>query len=142
MAIINAAGAGVVDDVSATSWPWPGDSALDRARRIANSLLALLPDDERAQHVATAHRYGETWLGEASVLEGPDDPVTTERAAEIAHVSQDVIRQWACMPHPDDPGRPLLPRWRRRGRQMTYLAGEVRAAMAVVDRAKRQRATG
>ena len=40
-------------------WPWPEDTALERARRIANSLIALLPPDEATIHIATAHRLGD-----------------------------------------------------------------------------------
>lgn len=102
-------------------WPWPGDTATERARRIANSLLALLSADEASVHIATAHRLGETWLGERLLTYTPDQAITTAQAAELLSVSRDVIRQWACAPHPDDPDRPLLPRAGRRGRQQTYL---------------------
>lgn len=102
-------------------WPWPGDTATERARRIANSLIALLPPDEAAIHIATAHRLGESWLGARLLTYTPDRAITTEQAAELLSVSRDTIRQWACTPHPDDPNRPLLPRAGRRGRQQTYL---------------------
>lgn len=102
-------------------WPWPEDTALERARRIANSLIALLPPDEATIHIATAHRLGESWLGARLLAYTPDQAITTTQAAELLSVSRDVIRQWACAPHPQDPSRPLLPRAGRRGRQQTYL---------------------
>jgi hypothetical protein len=123
--------------VTAASWPWPGDTALDRARRIANSLLALLPEADREQHVATAHQLGETWLGERLLTHTPDQAVTTREAASLASVSEDVIRRWACTPHPSQSGRMLLPRAGRRGRSMTYIVRNVLEASAAVSRARR-----
>ena len=79
----------------AGDWPWPGDTPLERARRIANSLLALLPDpDERAGYIAIARRFGETWLGESLVLHDDTDIVTTAEAADIAYVRPGTIRRW------------------------------------------------
>jgi hypothetical protein len=83
-----------------TGWPWPGDTSLERARRIACSLLALLPDpDERAGYIAIARRYGETWLGESLVLHDDTAVVTTAEAADIAHVHPGVIRRWHSEGH-------------------------------------------
>lgn len=76
------------------SWPWPGDTTLDRARRIANSLLALLPAEERERHVATAHRLGETWLGGDLLRWTLDDVVSTAEAAGIIHVKPSTVRKW------------------------------------------------
>jgi len=76
-------------------WPWPGDTPLERARRIANSLLALMPDpDERAGYIAIARRFGETWLGESLVLHDDTAIVTTAEAADIAYVRPGTIRRW------------------------------------------------
>lgn len=75
-------------------WPWPEDLPVDRARRIANSLLALLPDDEAARHVATARRLGETWLGANLLRFDVTDVVTTAEAAELVHVGASTIRKW------------------------------------------------
>jgi excisionase family DNA binding protein len=75
-------------------WPWPGDTQLDRARRIANSLLTLLPGDEQPMWQARAHGLGETWLGEDLIRWSVDDVVTTQEAAAILHVSDSTIRKW------------------------------------------------
>lgn len=80
--------------MSSIGWPWPGDTALDRARRIANSLLALLPDAEQARHVATAHQLGETWLGADLLRWTPDDIVSTVEAAGLVHMLPSTVRKW------------------------------------------------
>ena len=65
-----------------------------------------------------------------------DRAAMREKAAELVRVHPDTIRKWACAKHPDDRGRPLLPRFKRRGRERTYLAGHVLEAAAVVRRAQ------
>lgn len=80
--------------MATAAWPWPGDTALDRARRIANSLLALLPVDDRPLLVTQAHAFGETWLGESLLRWTPDDIVTTAEAAELVHMKPSTIRKW------------------------------------------------
>lgn len=75
-------------------WPWPEDLPVDRARRIANSLLALLPDGEAARHIVTARRLGESWLGANLLRFEITDVVTTAQAAELVHVGASTIRKW------------------------------------------------
>ena len=118
-------------------WPWPRDTALERARRIANSLLSLLPEAERGVWTARAHALGETWLGERLVTYTPDQALDTHRAADLAGVPEYEIRRWACRRHPEDPARSLLPRAGRQGRQQTYLARNVLDAAAAVRRTRR-----
>jgi hypothetical protein len=76
------------------TWPDPADTATERARRIANSLLALLPADERPVWIERAHRLGETWLGGDLVRWTPTDVVTTAEAAGLVHVKASTIRKW------------------------------------------------
>jgi len=105
-------------------WPWPADLPVDRARRIANSLLAQLHQldpAEAARNVAAAHRLGETWFGSTLVAYESDEAITTKQAAELLCVSEGVIRLWACTPHPTRPGQMLLARAGRRGRAQTYI---------------------
>ena len=105
-------------------WPWPQDLPVDRARRIANSLLAQLDHldhDEAAHNVAAAHRLGQTWLGSTLVTYEPDQAITTRQAAALLCVSEGVIRMWACTQHPTRPGQALLARAGRRGREQTYI---------------------
>jgi hypothetical protein len=122
-----------------TKWPWPGDNATERARRIANSLLALLPAEERPVWTARAHDLGETWLGETLLRWTADDAITGDEAAQLVHVSADTIRQWATLRHPEDPQRKLLPRFKMRGRHRTYLVRDVLDASAAVRRGRLRR---
>lgn len=105
--------------MSNATWPWPGDTALDRARRIANSLLVLLPEPDREQHVATAHQLGETWLGGDLLRWTVDDIVSTAVAAGIVHVQPPTIRKW----HSERCGLPNCGRGRYRvGDVLDYAA--------------------
>lgn len=113
--------------MTAASWPWPGDTALDRARRIANSLLALLPDGERERHVATAHQLGETWLGGDLLRWTVDDIVSTAEAAGIVHVKDSTIRKW----HSEPGGLPNCGRGRYRVGDVLDYAALKRARRAV-----------
>lgn len=120
-------------------WPWPADLPVDRARRIANSLLAELAEirpEHARQHVAAAHRLGQTWLGSTLVTHEPDQAITTREAAEMLCVSEGVIRLWACTPHPTRPDVMLLARAGRRGRQQTYIVRNLLNAAYEASRAK------
>lgn len=75
-------------------WPWPGDNATDRARKIANSLLSLLPAPDREATIRQARAVGETWLGANLLRWTPDDVITTNEAAELLHVKASTIRKW------------------------------------------------
>lgn len=75
-------------------WPWPGDTPTERARRIATSLLGLLPAEERDRAVRQARAVGETWLGAQLLRWEPTDVVPTVAAAELAGVSPSTIRWW------------------------------------------------
>ena len=75
-------------------WPWPGDTPTERARRIANSLLMLLPADERPVWTARAHAIGETWLGETLVRWTADDVVPPGEAARLVHRTTADLRKW------------------------------------------------
>lgn len=86
-------------------WPWPDDTPCERARRIANSLLALLPDEEQARHIRTARRLGETWLGVELLRWTPTDVVTTAQAAELLHVGASTIRKWHSLGYLPNHGR-------------------------------------
>lgn len=78
-------------------WPWPGDTPTERARRIANSLLMLLPADERPVWTARAHAIGETWLGETLVRWTADDVVPPGEAARLVHKTTADLRKWVQM---------------------------------------------
>lgn len=75
-------------------WPNPADTALERSRRIATTLLALLPPEERVVWAARAHALGETWLSASLVRWQNDDVVPTKVAAELVHMKPSTIRKW------------------------------------------------
>ena len=114
-------------------WPWPGDNAVARARKVAQAYRQALGLQNRAlrdELDETMREYGETWVGEQEISYAGDgmDALTTAQAAELAHVPAYEIQRWAGMPHPDIPGRQLLPRFGKSGRSCTYLARDVVAA--------------
>jgi hypothetical protein len=118
-------------------WPNPLDTPLDRARRIAGMYRARLRAlDAAACDVLdeTAVSFGEGWMLEREETIADDQEVTTAEAAHLACVHPDVIRRWACMPHPDHPDRPLLARFGWRGRERTYVAKKVREARKLAGR--------
>lgn len=119
-----------------TTIPFPRLPPVERARRIANTLLALLPDAERDTMTARAHALGETWLGATLLTYTDDQAITTRQAAELLCVSEGVIRNWACTAHPEDPDRPLLPRAGRTGRHQTYLVRNLLDASSAVRRTR------
>lgn len=75
-------------------WPWPADTDTERARKIANSLLALLPADQCDQAIRQARAVGQTWLGASLLRWDRTDVVTTSEAAELAGVRPSTIRWW------------------------------------------------
>lgn len=128
--------------MNAGRWPHPTDTALDRARKVAlmyRAALGTCSPAMRDQCDATAAGFGETWMLDRPQLVDPDQALTTAQAAELVHVQPHTIRQWACRDHPDQPGQPLLPRFKRVGRERTYLARDVLAAAVAVRRTQHAR---
>jgi hypothetical protein len=119
------------------AWPNPVDTPLDRARRIAGmyrARLRALDRDACDELDDTAASFGETWMLEKPDIVDPDRELTTAEAAELLNVPVQRIRNWACLNHPEQPGQPLLPRFKMRGRERTYLAGQVLAAAVLMRR--------
>lgn len=118
-------------------WPNPVDTPLDRARRIAGMYRARLRAlDATACDVLdeTAASFGETWMLEKLDVVDPNSELTTAQAAELARVPIERIRKWACASNPENPAEPLLPRFKMRGRERTYLAQHVLKAVAIMRR--------
>lgn len=128
---------GLNDQPRRNAWPWPVDTPLDRARKVAgmyrHHLKAAAPalcgtlDD-------TVRGFGEDWLLDREEIIEPDQELTTAEAAELVRVPVERIRKWACADHPEKPGEPLLPRFKMRGKERTYLAEHVLAAAAAIRR--------
>ncbi len=121
-------------------WPWPPHDAVDIARMVAGMYRARLGAlDKTAQQEAdeVCRSYGQTWMLPALEIVDPQAAVTTAEAAVLVNRPPETIRKWACMDHPERPGEKLLPRFKRRGRERTYLAEHVLAAAAALRRADR-----
>lgn len=125
------------------TWPFPLDSEMDRARKVAMMYRARLRALNPAacdEADATAASFGEDWMLTRPQIIEPDQELTTATAAELVNVHVDTIRKWACMRHPEHPDQPLLPRFGRRGKETTYLAERVLAAAVAMRRAQHARA--
>lgn len=78
-------------------WPWPADTALDRARRVAQlyrvSLAAVDPErcETLDQQVA---RFGQGWAVPSVSTHEDDDLLTAELAADAVHVKTRTIYAW------------------------------------------------
>lgn len=128
-------------------WPRPGESEVERARAVAlmyRQHLRAHSVDLCDEADRTAVQFGEYWAAPHLVRHDPEDAITTVEAAELAGVTAVMVRHWARLPHPDDPDAPLLPRFKRRGRDMTYLVADVQSAAEAYRRsvATRQRTAG
>lgn len=118
-------------------WPNFTDGPTQRARAVARMHRALLRSvrpDLADQADATAAGFGETWMLEREQLVEPEQEMTAAEAAALVNVTPNTLHKWAAMNHPDDPSRPLLPRFKKRGRERTFLAGHVLAAAALMRR--------
>lgn len=116
-----------------TPWPHPGDTLLQRARRLlwayrehlkaANPTLCAALDD-------AARAYGESWVCE-EVLTVPDDRMlTTAEAAEYAGVDIETVRTWRKRGYklPSGAREHLEVRGLSERGWPMFLAGEVRRA--------------
>jgi hypothetical protein len=128
--------------VDAAVWPWPGDSELARARKIAQAYrehlkLANPIVCRTLDEVMLA--YGQTWVAPDEMGYDDGSAITTAQAALLVSVRVETIRQWACTPDPTDPTRMLLPRFRWDGRQRTYLVVNVKRAAQIAASTRLQR---
>lgn len=126
-------------DRQATRNPWPNpiDTPLDRARKITGmyrSRLKALAPAACAEADRVAVSFGEDWMVDKPEVVEPEQELTTAEAADLIRVSPRRIRDWAQAEHPEKSGEPLLPRFKMRGRERTYLAVNVLAAAAAMRR--------
>lgn len=78
-----------------SAWPYPGDSPVARARRIAHmyrAQLRALNPDTAGQLDDTAVSFGETWIIERLVVHGDDDLLSPADAASYLCISTDSLR--------------------------------------------------
>lgn len=99
-------------------WPFPGDSTLERARRIAQSyrraLLSVAPDlcDQLDQRAAA---LGQGWVRplDTDVVD-LDEELTAEQIGELLSVSPRTVRKWGYRGHIERLGPTGKPRYRFR----------------------------
>ncbi len=120
-------------------WPNWTEGPTDRSRAVARMYRAMLntarPDlCQQADDTATG--FGETWMLEQPDTINPDQELTAAEAAALINVPPNTLHKWAAMNHPDHPDRPLLPRFGKRGRERTFIAGKVLEAAVAVQRAR------
>lgn len=118
-------------------WPHPKDSLVTIARKVAIAYRTHLhtANPRACAALDDAMRdFGQLWVVPTPVTDDGLSEVTTREAADLVGVSRETIRQWACTPHPADPTRMLLPRFKMRGRERTYLLQDVVEVKAVADR--------
>jgi hypothetical protein len=80
-----------------TGWPYPGDSPLARARRLAQAYRAALADTDPGacdQLDERARTWGETWIVPAVITHDLDDWLTPTQAADLACVDPAHLRTW------------------------------------------------
>lgn len=79
------------------AWPWPADTQLDRARRVAQSyraeLLARLPDVCAALDAAMLER-GQRWVVPRPAVADLDEWVTVSVAAEHVGLTDQAVYAW------------------------------------------------
>jgi hypothetical protein len=87
-------------------WPWPEDTALDRARRIARqyrTALARLAPDLAAQIDAATEQFGETWVTGTLVTTGSTRLSARDLAAAVG-VRHGTVYVWVDRGVIDPPG--------------------------------------
>lgn len=77
-------------------WPYPGDTPLVRARKVAHmyrALLRTLSSDACDQADATARQFGEAWAVPRVLTALDDDLLDPANAADFLCTSMDNIRR-------------------------------------------------
>lgn len=124
-------------------WPYPLDDDATIARKVTGmyrARLRALSVDACDDCDATAVSFGQDWMLNKPQIIDPDRELTTAEVADLLtelwreRVTPHMVRKWACAEHPGQPGEPLLPRFKMRGRERTYLTQHVLAAAATIRR--------
>jgi hypothetical protein len=85
-------------------WPFPGDSELDKARRVARDYrteLMRVDPELCARMDDAARRLGQDWVTPQLALVDANTVITVAEAAEYMCLSESAIRKWMK----DLPGR-------------------------------------
>lgn len=110
-----------------TGWPYPGDSPVARARRIARAYrehLAVADPARCAELDAACEAWGQTWIAPRTLRYDLDDWLRPADAADIAAVSVATLRKMRTRGRLV--GRRTSEGWRYRARDVLALATGVR----------------
>lgn len=106
-------------------WPFPADTQLERARRVANSYRrALLSVDEKLCHTLDeqAVALGQGWVRPFETdVQDLDEALTAEHIGAILGVSPRTVRMWGYRDHIERIDVDGKPRYRLRD-VLDYLA--------------------
>jgi excisionase family DNA binding protein len=83
--------------VTTDPWPFPADTALARARRVAQSYRSALQlvDPVGCQRLDEQMiRFGQRWVAPTVVVYGDDDWLTAEQVADYAGVRLSTAYEW------------------------------------------------
>ncbi|AEA27897.1 hypothetical protein Psed_5770 [Pseudonocardia dioxanivorans CB1190] len=89
-------------------WPWPADTQLDRARRVARDYreaLAQVAPTLAARLDDITARRGQGWIAARPVAHDPDDLLTVEEVAEFCQVAVRTVTTWRLERTPPLPGK-------------------------------------
>jgi len=79
------------------AWPWPADTPLDRARRVAQSYraaAAIVDPETIAALDAWAVDHGQGWVVGHQDTYDEDELLTVSEAADWAHVQVRTVYMW------------------------------------------------
>ena len=78
-------------------WPWPADTAVERARRIARAYRDIAINAEPHSCVELDEQmreWGQTWVTPKYTINDPDELLTTNEVAEYCDVHPGSVDQW------------------------------------------------
>lgn len=79
------------------AWPWPADTELERARRIARQYREALQHaaPHLARHLdAMCSHHGQAWVASAPLSHHPDELLTAAQVAELCQVRPRTVTKW------------------------------------------------
>ncbi|QXU53626.1 helix-turn-helix domain-containing protein [Rhodococcus sp. LW-XY12] len=122
--------------MSADPWPWPADTQLDRARRIAQSyreaLLAL--DAAKCMNLDDrARELGQAWVVPELVTIDENEMLSATDAAALVGVNRSTLYRWVDAGH-------LVAIYRTNKQRPLFRSGDVLNAAAVQRRRRAARA--
>ena len=117
------------------TWPYPGDSPIARARRVAHAYRARLhtvAPDVCAQLDAAMSEWGQHWVVPRVVSYDPDTWLSPAQAADLGGVEVDTVRQWRLRGRLK--GRYKQGKWQYRAGDIVALTKHKRTRTSTKDR--------